>query len=140
MNRPYQRGAVLVTSLLMLVVLTLLAVSSIRSSSVNLLIVDNMQSQKHAEGLAQRAIAEVLGDVDSFKNPAAQQLTFENVAVQVTEAQCIGYRTATGYSIRMGRGYLPPEDTAWEFSASVDEAAKATIHQGVQIRMTAGNC
>jgi len=143
MNGIHQRGAVLITSLLMLVVLTLLAVSSIRASSVNLLIVDNMQSQKHAEALAQRGIAESLSDTDTFRNPLARTFVWDNVNVNVSQAGCIFKKVATGYSIRMGRGYLPPEDTVWEFSAAVADAgggAGATLHQGVQIRMTAGNC
>lgn len=143
MNNTHQNGAVLITSLLMLVVLTLLAVSSIRASSVNLLIVDNMQSQKYAESLAQRGIVESLSDTETFRNPAARTYQWDDVNVNVSQAACIDKRVAMGYSIRMGRGYLPPEDTIWEFSASVANAgngAGATLHQGVQLRMTSGNC
>ena len=140
-NGTHEHGAVLVTSLLMLVVLTLLAVSSIRASSVNLLIVDNMQSQKEAQALADRAVADVLSDSSAFITPTAQTLTYDGVEVNVTASECIASQIASGYSVVWGG--IPPEDTVWEFSATAANTsggAGARVHQGVQIRMTAGNC
>lgn len=51
-----QRGLVLILSLIMLVVLTLLAVSAIRLSTVNLRTVANAQSRSEALSTAQRTI------------------------------------------------------------------------------------
>lgn len=62
MNRPAnrQRGLVLILSLIMLVVLTLLAVSAIRLSTVNLRTVANAQARSEAMSTAQRTIDCVL--------------------------------------------------------------------------------
>ena len=55
-----QRGMVLILSLIMLVVLTLLAVSAIRLSTVNLRTVANAQARSEALSTAQRTIDMVL--------------------------------------------------------------------------------
>lgn len=55
-----QRGAVLILSLIMLVVMTLLAVSAIRLSSVNLRTVANAQARSEAMSVAQRTIDLIL--------------------------------------------------------------------------------
>lgn len=59
-----QSGATLVVSLIMLVVLTLLVVSAIRSSNTNLRIAGNMQVQAEATAAAQQVIEQVI-DVDN---------------------------------------------------------------------------
>lgn len=144
MNRDSQRGAILITSLLMLVVLTLLAVSSIRISNVNLLIVGNMQAEKRAQELAERGISDILSDPHAFITTPAQQrdiIAGGVVVGNVSARQCIASRTAPGYSIVWGS--VAPEDTSWEFSATADNSgggATATIHQGVDLRLTVGNC
>lgn len=61
-----QRGIVLILSLIMLVVLTLLAVSAIRLSTVNLRTVANAQTRSEAMSAAQRTIDCVLSS--SFAN------------------------------------------------------------------------
>ena len=135
-----QQGAVLIVSLLMLVVLTLLAVSAINTSTVNLRIVDNMRAQQEVESTTQRAIEQVLSDVDNFSSPAAQTLTIDGHNVAISQPQCVRFRPATGYSAKWG---LAPEDTTWEVDASLTDAstgAQANIRQGIEIRMTAGNC
>lgn len=142
MNPNSQKGAILVTSLLMLVVLTLLAVSSIRTGNVNLLIVGNMQAEKRAQELAERAVAEVLSDPAAFTDiKPARTIDIDGTPVQVSEAECIASRTAPGYSIVWGS--VAPEDTSWEFSATVADAgdgATARIFQGLDLRLTVGNC
>jgi Tfp pilus assembly protein PilX len=55
-----QQGATLVVSLIMLVVLTLLVVSAIRSSNTNLRITGNMQMQSEVNAAAQLAIEQVI--------------------------------------------------------------------------------
>ncbi len=66
-----QRGATLVTGLVMLIVLTLLVVSGIRSSNVNLRIAGNMQAQAEAVAASQQAIEQVISSADFTVNPAA---------------------------------------------------------------------
>jgi Tfp pilus assembly protein PilX len=55
-----QRGVTLIVALVMLVVLTLLVISGIRSSNTNLRIAGNMQMQGEATAAAQQAIEQIL--------------------------------------------------------------------------------
>jgi Tfp pilus assembly protein PilX len=55
-----QRGSTLLVALVMLVVLTLLVLSAIRSSNTNLRIAGNMQMQGEAAAAAQQSIEQVL--------------------------------------------------------------------------------
>ena len=58
---PYQRqsGATLIVALIMLIMMTVLAVSAINLSTINLKIVGNMQSQKAMDAAAQDAIEQI---------------------------------------------------------------------------------
>ncbi|ADE12391.1 PilX N-terminal domain-containing pilus assembly protein [Sideroxydans lithotrophicus] len=58
--RHKQHGATLLVALVMLVVLTLLVVSAIRSSTTNLRVAGNMQMQGEATASAQQAIEQVI--------------------------------------------------------------------------------
>jgi Tfp pilus assembly protein PilX len=140
MNHRKQSGVVLIVSLLMLLVMSLLAVSAINISSTNLLIVNNMQSQQRAEDLAQAAIEKVISSQSSFDNPEAVTVTVDGEEVQVAAARCLDTRPATGYSAAWN---LAPEDTAWQLTASVadsDTGAVAVITQGIKTRMVSGGC
>jgi hypothetical protein len=76
--RP-QRGATLITALVMLVVLTLLVISAIRSSSANLRIAGNMQMQEEAIAAAQQASEQVLSS--DFTKPTAVVAPSVNVDI-----------------------------------------------------------
>jgi Tfp pilus assembly protein PilX len=140
-SRRQQQGAVLIVSLIMLVVLTLFAVSGINLSSVNLKIVGNMQAQKRMEMAAQNAIEQMLSSATYFNlTPAAQTVNVDGYNVSVAAPVCTQTAPATGYSATSG---ISPEDNDWELVATVSDAlsgASVTIHQGVRIRMLAGNC
>ncbi len=71
-----QRGSTLVIGLVMLVVLTLLVLSAIRSSNTNMRIVGNMQSQEETATAAQQAIEQVLS-ANFTSNPVAQTVTVD---------------------------------------------------------------
>ncbi|MBI5658208.1 MAG: pilus assembly protein [Nitrosomonadales bacterium] len=60
MDSYRQRGATLVVGLVMLVVLTLLVLSAIRSGNVNMRIVGNMQAQEETANASVQAIEEVI--------------------------------------------------------------------------------
>jgi len=81
MNRKYtqhgkhrQNGATLVTALVMLVVLTLMVISAIKSSTVNLRIAGNMQIQEEAIAAAQQTTEQMLS-FNFTALPAAQNVT-----------------------------------------------------------------
>ena len=142
-----QRGATLLVSLIMLVVLTLFAVTSFNLSSVNLRIAGNFQSQKAMEAAAQQAIEQILSTPAAFGG-GEQTITVGTYNVTVTGPggagtgpRCNYFATAKGYTKKIGE--LTPEDTDWELRASVVDAtsgARAAIVQGARIRLLSGNC
>lgn len=141
-----QRGTTLLVALIMLVMITLFAVSAINTSSVNLQIVGNMQVQKTMEQNAQDAIEQISSSITPFNDAVANPnlgptvVTMNNVPVTVSTPQCLSYAPAAGYS---ALSTLAPEDTNWEINAAVNDAssgAAAVIHQALKIRLTAGNC
>jgi Tfp pilus assembly protein PilX len=70
-----QRGTTLVVALIMLVLLTLFAVSSFNTANVNLKVVGNMQQKNEALNAAQQAIETVLSTPQFISNPANAVLT-----------------------------------------------------------------
>ncbi|OIR03324.1 hypothetical protein GALL_145960 [mine drainage metagenome] len=71
-----QRGATLLVALVMLVVLTLLVISAIRSSTTNLRIAGNMQTQSENTAAAQQAIEQVISG-NFTSNPASSVVTVD---------------------------------------------------------------
>jgi len=65
-----QGGATLVIALIMLVVITLLAVSALSTTNMNLKVVGNMQSRGEALHAAQQAIETVISTPQFIANPA----------------------------------------------------------------------
>ena len=150
-----QRGATLLVTLIMLVVLTLFAVTGFNLSSVNLKIVGNFQQGKEAESVVQDALERVLSTVSLFAAPAAVCLpsgsaptgTVPNLTcaaatdVLIDKPSCNYSTAATGYTKKLGE--LTPEDTHWQVRASYTDPltkAAAAVVQGVAVRMLAGNC
>ena len=146
-----QRGATLLVTLIMLVVLTLFAVTAFNLSSVNLRIVGNFQQQKEADAAVQQALAQVLSSVTLFETPAAKSLCVPGGTtppcaaaqhnVTIDRPRCNYTTAARGYTKILGQ--LTPEDTNWDVRASYTDTltnAKAAIVQGVAVRMLAGNC
>lgn len=72
-SKRRQQGATLFIALIMLVVLTLFAVTAINLSNTNLRIAGNMQARAEAEAAAQQAIEQVLSS-DFTQNPVAQEI------------------------------------------------------------------
>lgn len=141
-----QRGATLFVALIFLLIMTLFAVSSINMSTVNLRIIGNMQAMKQMDAAAQDAIEQTLSNANNFGVGAAATSVTSTVSgtdftVNVAAPACIDSRVATGYSAVVEN--IIPEDNTWEIVAAVSDnltGANATIHQGVEIRMLAGNC
>ena len=152
-----QRGATLLVSLIMLVVLTLFAVTGFNLSGVNLKIVGNFQQQKFTESMVREALEQVVSTVTIFTSPAATCINPTTAAVStpsgsplacsastdvlIDKPKCNYTVTAKGYTKKIGE--LSPEDTNWDVRASyTDSSSKATaaMVQGVAVRMLAGNC
>lgn len=141
MPSRHQRGAVMVVSLLLLLVMTMLVVSSVNTGTVNLRIVDNMRARQDAEAVTQVASNEFMSDGGNFVAPTSgDTLTVDGHEVTVTAPECVDARPATGYTATWD---LTPDDTVWEFDAEItdgDNGARASVRQGVHIRMPAGSC
>ena len=69
-GRRTQRGATLIIALIMLVLLTLFAVSSFNTANTNLKVVGNMQQKTEALNAAQEAIETVVSTPQFIANPA----------------------------------------------------------------------
>ena len=137
-----QRGATLVISLVMLVVLTLFALAGFNLSSVNLKIAGNFQQQRFIETTLQQSIERYISSSSAFSlSPASASYTVNGISVTISTPVCMYYATAQGESKTLGT--LAPEDTQWEVRASgTDTVSGATtsIVQGVQVRLLEGNC
>lgn len=143
-----QRGATLLVSLIMLVVLTLFAVTAINLSNTNLRIVRNMQLQAEAAADVQLAIENVISTSDFI------------ITLPVPQAIDINHDGTPDYTVRFDppptcQYYKPVAKTdpvptkcfgsagdvycywtAWDISAVVSDSktgASTTIHQGIQM-------
>ncbi len=170
MMRRYrsQRGMTLMIAMVMLVVITLFVVSMIRLSSTNTAIIGNMQAQKAVEAEAEQAVEIALGSYaffdDVIKNQnswAANQSTLaysalwaaykpagagatapatQSGTITLYRPQCLYFETARGYSALSG---VAPQDTFWDVRVDAADAfTSSTIetHQGIRMRLPAGNC
>lgn len=150
-----QSGATLLVSLIMLVVLTLFAVTMFNLSSVNLKIVGNFQQQRATEAVVQQGIEQLMSTVTAFNaTPAASNVCVNGTGttsalcsasggywVVIDQPKCNYTTAAKGYTKKVGE--LTPEDTNWEVRASfTDPLTKASVAivQGLAVRMLAGNC
>jgi Tfp pilus assembly protein PilV len=81
-----QRGISLVLAMIMLILLTLLAISAFQASNVNLRIAGNMQARQETLGAAQTAIEQVLSSpafVDTATPVAAKSVEMNGVTYTV---------------------------------------------------------
>lgn len=156
-----QRGVTLIITLVMLVVLTLFAVSAMRLSNVNLKITGNYQWQKEMESLTDSALEQLNSSASSFDNAAVQGGTAVDQDIcadgtlvaaggctllnpdigTVSVPRCTANRPAEGYTKKLGE--LAPDDTDWVTSAEATDSlsgAKITIYRGTTVRLLAGHC
>lgn len=142
MTKTKERGAVLVISLVLLVVLTLFVLSSTSISGGSLRIVNNVQSRQAVDHASQAAMEQVLSQVTPFYSPTSTVTVSapSGTNVVVSDRTCVQATPAEGYSAVSG---VSPEDTFWNVPINVTDtvtgASTATV-QGVRIRLPAGNC
>lgn len=150
--RAVQRGATLIVALVMLVILTLFALTMIKMSSGNLLVVGNMQVQKETEAAAQQMVERHLDTINAFESAVtlAQpsppttacgttsggttvnwtlvggkyvcQLTNNGYTTKVYLPECTYSEPSPGYAIDEVPGYSPPEDTYWDVAAEAQDS------------------
>lgn len=161
-----QRGIVLILSLIMLVVLTLLAVSAIRLSTVNLRTVANAQARSEALSTAQRTIDMVLSSnfTTNIAGTASTVTVTEggkNYTVVIARPCLVRSAPVLNIALpdpvaaspgkvcgphpectcRQGGTYSQCSDTIWQIQATSTSGwfgATASITQGTGIRMDNG--
>lgn len=163
-NNPNQQyGATLVVSLVMLVVLTLLVISAMRSSNTNLRIAGNMQFQAETIAAAQQA-TEAKISTDFWTAPVASNVIVTIGLAQYTAAisapECTGSAPLLSSdptfteACRIGgtiKDSLPDYESApaaveptlclkqqWDVQTSVSDTstgANTTLHQGVSLNV-----
>ena len=135
-----QRGATLVVSLVMLVVITLFVLSSINLNTTNLRIIGNMQSKSSIGFDAQQAIEDILSNLANFDTPVAQNVTVNGTSVAVSAPGCLGVSAASGYTAVWD---ITLYDTNWVVNATASDpatGASVVVTQGVRIRLPSNNC
>ena len=168
MSRRKQSGMVLVVTLAMLVVITLFVISMVRLGNTNAIIVGNMQAQKGVEAEAQQALEMALNKFQFFDDAIQELNTWSSSStasvsyntlwtnytptgasaapatlsdsIQIYRPQCLYFEPASGYSALSG---VSPQDSYWDMRADASDSktgAAAEIHQGIQMRLPAGNC
>jgi Tfp pilus assembly protein PilX len=143
-----QRGATLLVGLVMLVVLTLLVISAVRSGNTNLRIAGNMQTKTEAEAAAQQAIEQLISSSAVFYAPTATPTPISvdinhdgsnDYQVVFDHPSCLKAVTAAGYSALFAAS--APQDTYWDLKATVTDSrtgAQVTLHQGIKVRLATG--
>jgi Tfp pilus assembly protein PilX len=139
-SRRQQRGAVMIVSLVILMIITLFVVSTANMTSGDLRIVGNFQRKMMLTQSVQQAIEQVLSNVANFNTPIAQNIVVNGISVGVSAPQCLGTQTARGYT---AVNNITLYDTNWAIAATATDAitgATATINQGVRIRLPTNFC
>jgi Tfp pilus assembly protein PilX len=89
-----QSGATLIVSLMMLMIMTLLALTSFRLGKVNQQIVGNMQNRNQALSAAQIGIEQVISQAQFIKTPA-DAVPMAQTCGNVRNTMCIGVNGST---------------------------------------------
>lgn len=162
-NKNTQCGATLIVALVMLVVLTLLVVSAIRSSTTNLRVAGNMQFQEEAAAAAQQAIEQTISN-NFTANPASGVVNVDinnsgtpnytasfpaptchgsapltNANLDMTnpnDAPCFSSSTASNTGMIYASGVPTTSVQSWCYAQQWDVQAHATSLQGTGADVT----
>lgn len=145
-----QSGAALIVTLIMMVMITLFAITAIRSSTTELQIVGNMQMRKELAAAAQEGIENVITSMTVFNNlilggtPIPQTIGVQGgrYTVTVSSPVCLKSAPTKGGSL-VNPGVTSTETTYWEVVATVldnDSGARMTTTQGIKMRMPINSC
>ncbi|MDH4570672.1 hypothetical protein E8E95_28670 [Pseudomonas sp. BN414] len=164
-----QRGAVLLVALIMLLLVTLLAVSGFNMTQTNLKVVQNMESRNLAKYAANAAIEEAISSVQFLSSPGSvfQENCEESnrkcydfdgdgrkdVAVKMDTPSCVivlpiknseldADNASDASCFIQGQLNSMCVNTVWEMRATATDAvtgAEITVLQGVAVRATSNN-
>lgn len=130
--RARQRGATLIITLVMLVLLTMFAVSAITLSASTSKVVGNVQAKKTTDAIAQRVVDQVISEGlfgDKRQVPVTPSWTPAGMTIQVTERHCKAFTPQL----------LDPQlgTATWEFDVCIRDGftgAKSYLRQGVAVK------
>ena len=143
-----QRGSTLLVALIMLVLMTLIAISALNETTAGIQVVGNAQFHEEANSAGQQAIENVISS-SAFKTvaPAAQNIDINgdgvadyNVAFTPAPA-CVSYTPTSPSDTTVPKECFGSTGslcywTVWDVTAVVTDAhgsgAATTIHQGVR--------
>jgi hypothetical protein len=132
-----QSGATLVITLIMLVLLTMFAVSAVSLSASTSKVVGNMQAKKTTDAIAQRVVDQVISEGlfgDKRNVPVIPSWRPAGMTIEVNPRQCKAFTPQI----------LDPQlgSAIWEFDVCVKDSftgSKSYIRQGVAVKtMSAG--
>lgn len=159
-NVSNQRGAVLLTTLVMLIVIMLFGIQIASQSGINKTLVTNETQRQLTEQYAQNIANEVMSNVNHFLEPdtalaalANPKLNATKVAgtetwttqydgydVEFTTPECIRAKEVDGYSLS---ATIVPWTNYWTYSVTVSDpvtGAQTTLDIGTKFNYTTGNC
>lgn len=145
-----QQGVVLIIALVLLVMLTLFAVSAIRSSVVELQVTGNEQIRKELAAAAQDEIEKYLSSMTVFNNlingvvvtPTSASLRGGKITAVAPKPVCVKSEPLTGSSLAHS-SVGTSETDYWEVTATATDTVtggSVTITQGFRMRMPLGSC
>jgi hypothetical protein len=133
-KRPYQAGATLVVSLIMLVLITLMIIAALAIGSANFRTVGNMQFRDEAIAAANKAIDQVVSSPFALA-PTAEDIEVDlnsdganDYQVHIDEPQCVRATVAqvtapSSESLPPSMGSVSTWNTLWDIRATVAPAA-----------------
>jgi Tfp pilus assembly protein PilX len=145
-----QQGIVLIVALVLLVMLTLFAVSAIRSSTVELQIAGNEQIRKELAAAAQEEIEKTINSMASLNNlvngiyvaPTSTSLRGGKVTVSALQPVCVKAVPLTGSSLAHA-AVSTTEIDHWEVTATATDTVTGggvTVTQGFRVRQPLMSC
>ncbi len=145
-NLLRQEGAVLITALIMLVILTLLGLSSINTTTMEERMAANTQDITRAFQAASTGLAQVFNDEDAFSttNTLVTDGTADDLYAKSADVGGSGadaYGATTNFNSVYRQMTVPPRGSGWDAtygfyhfdlsaSGATDSGATTTIHAG----------
>ncbi|MBT8768995.1 hypothetical protein [Metapseudomonas boanensis] len=166
--RKQERGVVLLVALIMLLLVTLLAISGFNLTQTNLKVIHNMESRNLSKHAANAAIEEAISSAQFIKTPGSVFLTSceesnrkcydfngdkaVDIAVKLDTPSCVIVIPIKNSELNLDNAkdascFIPGENSmcvnsVWELLATATDlvtGAEVTVRQGIAIRATSNN-
>lgn len=154
LTRPfgYQRGVVLVVSLLLLTLLSVIVVTAVHTDTTQVRIIANMQDELSLDAITQAELDQVVGQARGFQaqtcDPPPYRKTLDAVRAataseyefDLDEPRCLHAQAESGSSAVSGVGL---EETLWELRIKVKDLRTGNeliMRSGVLLHLPTGMC